>query len=176
LQTKSDNIPDDKSKSVSKTQDVEDKIAALVAYRMAKGLCRRCGEKWFKGHTCATSMQLNAIQEVWDLIESNSESIQDSYASQGPTEQAFMVLHIAAISGEVAPKTLKIKGVIQGMEMLILIDSGSSHSFISDHVAAELVGVTAATTPIQVKVANGGILQSVSEMFNAEWFIQEHQF
>jgi hypothetical protein len=47
LQTKSDNVPDDKSKAGSKNPSVEDKIAALAAYRMAKGLYRRCGEKLF---------------------------------------------------------------------------------------------------------------------------------
>jgi hypothetical protein len=129
LQAKSDNIPDDKNKSVSKTQSVEDKIEALAAYMMAKGLCRRCGEKWFKGHKCADSVQLNVIQEVWDLIESDFEYVQDSYTSQGPHEQAFMVLSVAVLSGVAAPKTLKIKGAIQGMELLILIDSGSSHFF-----------------------------------------------
>jgi hypothetical protein len=56
LQTKSDNVPDDKSKAGIKIPSVEDKIAALAAYRMAKGLCRRCGEKWFKGHKCAESV------------------------------------------------------------------------------------------------------------------------
>jgi hypothetical protein len=48
---------------------MEEKVVALVAYRMAKGLYSKCGEKWFKAHKCATSIQLNALQEVWDLLE-----------------------------------------------------------------------------------------------------------
>jgi hypothetical protein len=46
LQAKQDNIQEDKNKTiVSKGQSVEDKLVALAAYRMAKGLCRGCGEK-----------------------------------------------------------------------------------------------------------------------------------
>jgi uncharacterized protein len=41
------------------------------------------------------------------------------------------------------------------MEILILIDSGSSHSFISAQVAAQLQGVSVSASPIQVQVANG---------------------
>jgi hypothetical protein len=78
------------------------------------------------------------MHEVWDLIEADSDSIHENYAAQGTNEQVFMVLSVAALSGSVAPRTLKIRGVIQGLEMLILIDSGSSHSFISEKVAAML--------------------------------------
>jgi hypothetical protein len=41
---------------------------------MAKGLCQKCGEKWHKGHTCAAVVQLNVLQEMWDLFEQNLES------------------------------------------------------------------------------------------------------
>jgi hypothetical protein len=32
------------------------------------------------------------MQEVWNLIEADSESIQENYATQGTNEQVFMVL------------------------------------------------------------------------------------
>ena len=47
----------------------DDKFKALRAYRRAKGLCDRCAEKWSKGHTCATSVQLHAMQEVLELFQ-----------------------------------------------------------------------------------------------------------
>jgi hypothetical protein len=57
---------------------VETKLAALSTYRMAKGLCRKCGEKWHKGHKCADSVQLNVVQEIWDLLEPESPRSQPS--------------------------------------------------------------------------------------------------
>jgi hypothetical protein len=122
------------------------------------------------------SVQLNIIQEVWDLINADSHSAQDNWEPTAPGEQSFMILSVAALSGVEAPRTLKIKDQIQGVEMLILIDSGSSHSFISEQVATVLKGVTAVSSPTQVQVANGHTLQSLSEMLNVEWFIQGCQF
>jgi hypothetical protein len=53
-------------------------LQALATYRMAKGLCKKCGEKWSRGHKCVDSVQLNIIQEVWNLIDDDSQSLQDS--------------------------------------------------------------------------------------------------
>jgi hypothetical protein len=45
VQTLGDNHTELKSgQVVPKSQSVKDKIAALSAYRMAKGLCKKCGE------------------------------------------------------------------------------------------------------------------------------------
>jgi hypothetical protein len=152
LQPKSENVSEDKPKAATpKQQSMEDK---LVAYRMAKGLCRKCGEKWSKGRRCAASVQLNIIQEVWDLIDPDHSDLQESNPKDS---QLFMVLSVAALDGIEAPRTLKITRLIQGVEILILVDSGSSHSFISEEVATS---VTPAQAQIKVKVANGNILHS----------------
>jgi hypothetical protein len=37
-------IADEKAKGPQRTQSVEDKMAALIAYRMARGMCKKCGE------------------------------------------------------------------------------------------------------------------------------------
>jgi hypothetical protein len=66
-----------------------------------------------------------------------------------------VAISVAAISGMEAPKTLKLRGLIQGIDVLILLDLGSSHSFLSASVASILIGVTPVVNPIQVKVANG---------------------
>jgi hypothetical protein len=44
--------------------NADSKVAALRAYRMARGLCRFCAEKWSKGHKCNTIVQLHAVQEL----------------------------------------------------------------------------------------------------------------
>jgi hypothetical protein len=112
LQPKVENVSEDKAKSsATKNQSVEDKLAALATYRMAKGLCRKCGEKWSIGHRCVASVQLNIIQKVWDLIDTDQSDLQDN--DSGDT-QLFMVLSVAALLGIEAPRTLKITRVIQG--------------------------------------------------------------
>jgi hypothetical protein len=39
----------------------DSKMAALHAYRMARGLCKFCAEKYLRGHKCAPTVQLHAV-------------------------------------------------------------------------------------------------------------------
>lgn len=50
----------------------EDKISSLRQYRRARGLCDFCAEKWFRGHKCAPNISLQAMHEVWDLLQLDS--------------------------------------------------------------------------------------------------------
>jgi hypothetical protein len=119
---------------------------------------------------------LNVIQELWDIIDDHqSESSSIDYLDR-PTEQLLVAISVAAMSGIEAPKTLKLGGIIQGLEVLILLDSGSSHSFICASVASLLNGVTPMISHVQVIVANGQLLQSDDEIIQATRFIQGHEF
>ncbi|KAL5651409.1 hypothetical protein ACJX0J_036867 [Zea mays] len=40
------------------------KLEALKAYRRAKGLCFKCGEKWGHNHRCLTSVLLHFVEEM----------------------------------------------------------------------------------------------------------------
>jgi hypothetical protein len=55
-------------KKLDHTSLVDNKLGALKAYRRARGLCDCCAEKWHRGHTCNATVQLHALQEVWDLL------------------------------------------------------------------------------------------------------------
>jgi hypothetical protein len=145
---------DDKAKGPQKTLSVEDKMAALIAYRMARGLCKKCGEKWGKGHQCSNIVQLNVLQEIRELFESNSEDKETDAVSE------FMMISLSevALTGKDSPRTLKIQGSIQNVQLLVLLDSASSYSFISEQVATLLQGVSLSGSISKVKVANGGIM------------------
>jgi hypothetical protein len=158
-----------------KHQSMEDKVNALVAYKMAKGLCRKCGDKWHKGHKCADSVQLNVLQEIWDLVQPDSpkDSADTDIAA---TEHIFMAISEATMARTEAPRTLKIKGGLQNMEILVLIDSASSHSFVSQQVVAVVSGVTATASPVTVRVADGSVIQAKAEILQAEWFLQGYSF
>jgi hypothetical protein len=171
ITTKADLVTGDKTKIMNtKGQSME-----LTAYRMTKGLCKKCGEKWGKGHQCADSVHLNALQEIWDLINDHNTDVSD--ATEGNVnEQIFLALSEAAVSGEEAPRTLKIRCAIQNIQILVLIDTCSFHSFISEHVATQLQGVTKVVRPARVQVANGTIIHSSEELLQVEWSLQGFLF
>jgi hypothetical protein len=57
LQVKDTNVPEEKNKNqLPKSLSVEENLAALSAYRMARGLCKKCWEKWSQGHQCAATV------------------------------------------------------------------------------------------------------------------------
>lgn len=58
----------------------------------------------------------------------------------------------------------------------MLIDSGSSHSFISATLAARLTGVVASDRPLQVRIADLGHLCCAQEVPNCEWWVQGNKF
>lgn len=71
---------------------------------------------------------------------------------------------------------MKFYGSIQGINILILLDSGSSHTFISSSVAAQLQGCTTVNTSLPVQIANGSRLICALELVQAEWFMNDYQF
>lgn len=40
------------------------KLSALKAYRRAKGLCFKCGERWSQSHRCSANVPLHVVEEM----------------------------------------------------------------------------------------------------------------
>jgi hypothetical protein len=90
--------------------------------------------KWNRTHQCAAVVQLNVLQEVWDLFDNIDKQEHEDLGE----EQLFLAISEAAVSSQEAPKTLKLRGSIQNIQILLLLDSGSIHSFVSEQVATLL--------------------------------------
>lgn len=60
--------------------------------------------------------------------------------------------------------------------VLILVDSGSSHSFVNTDLCTLLNLSIESTHPISVKVANGEVLQCAARVPAFDWWIQGHKF
>jgi len=149
--------------------------SALQAFRRAKGLCVRYADKWSRDHKCAPSVQLHVLQEMLKLF-SLEESTQLPIDSD-QQDQLFMALSQAAVTGNDGPKTLRLKGSLQGHPVLILVDSRNSHTFVSQHLAfSHLSGIQSLQSSIQVKVANGHIISRDSWIAQAKWEVDEYFF
>lgn len=104
----------------------------------------RClyAEKWFVEHKWASIVQLHAIYEVWDLLipEECTDSVTAYFAS-------------AWTASETAT-SLCLYGNIQQLPLVVLIASGSSHTFITDRFLHKFSKVQHMQQEIIVKVAN----------------------
>lgn len=156
---------------IAKSRSGDDKMAALRAFRRAKGLCVKCAEKWSRNHTCLAQVQLRAIQEVWEALQLDEMAEQESLKSE-PQEQLFMAVSVAALSGSEGPRTMRFQGEIQGKSISILVNLGSSHTFIGEDLAACLGGVSQIPRVVVVQVADGATLQCKLQLLQANWSVQ----
>jgi hypothetical protein len=149
-----------------------DRVASLKSCRRARGLCDKCVEKWFPGHKCANTVQLHTIEEVFDLLnlDESSEVIQE------PTEQLMMAISGTTWKGDQAATTIRLHGQIQQHELLVLVDSGSSHTFLNDRLQPLLTGVQPLAKPITVQVANGQAIVRHYHLPLANWSMAGLQF
>eukprot|EP00267_Zea_mays_P041848 XP_020393779.1 uncharacterized protein LOC103628713 [Zea mays] len=164
-----------KSAAATPPASADSKVASLRAYRRARGLCQFCAEKWSKGHKCANTIQLHAVQELWEMFSSEPQESEGEFEDSAET---FMVLlSTEAISPKKAPsRSFRLQGQLQDENMLILLDSGSSHCFLNTSRTSSLSGFVSLETPLAVTVANGGILHCPLELPNATWSVQELEF
>jgi hypothetical protein len=77
---------------------------------------------------------------------------------------------------EGSPSVLQLKGWLNGHQVLLLVDSGSTVSFVNRKLAASLSGITATPVPLRVKVADDRELVCNEEILNCQWSTQGHQF
>jgi hypothetical protein len=119
----------------------DDRLTSLYAFRKVKGLCYKCGAPFARGHKCADLVQLHLVEEMWKMVQLLEEdSVEDT--ADGETELNVLHLSKAAVTGLEVPRTMKFVGHISGLDVLVLLDSGSSHSFLSTTVAQYLPNVT----------------------------------
>nr|XP_040252089.1 uncharacterized protein LOC109754163 [Aegilops tauschii subsp. strangulata] len=146
------------------------KIKALRDYRRARGLCFKCGERWGQDHVCPTTVQLHVVEEMLELfgVETNSDTEEDV--------QQVHAISRPALDGGVSPKAFQLLATMQDQGVLILVDSGSSTSFINQNLAAHLSGVQELRRPCKVKVADGGELTCSSSISGCRWSSQGLEF
>lgn len=70
-----------------------------------------------------------------------------------------------------AYNTIQIRGCCQGRDLIILIDSRSTHSYIDEKVIKGLKVVIVKTTVLTVIVANGNIMKCDAYNLKFKWFL-----
>jgi hypothetical protein len=113
-------------------------------------------KKWSYGHKCAATVQLHAIQELWELFPDSGPIYDDSRCSDTKVvDQLCVFLSEAALQRVESSMSMRFWCSIQGKYILIQLNSGSSSTFISSALADQLSGVSLLDKPVSVKVASG---------------------
>jgi hypothetical protein len=80
------------------------------------------------------------------------------------------------MAGTEVGDSMRIRALVHNQVMLKLIDSGSSHSFVSQAFVGQARLQPIAAMPIQVKVANGETMILAQHMPTMEWWAQGFTF
>lgn len=104
------------------------------------------------------------------------DNIIDALAVQEAIEEELL-LSINVLSGVEQTKTIRFRALIGNQVVLILLDFGSTHSFIDSIVVPRIVAETIQLQkPLIVKVANGETLACTFEVSALTWWLQGNTF
>ncbi|PKU85826.1 hypothetical protein MA16_Dca012482 [Dendrobium catenatum] len=115
--------------------------------KRAKGLCFRCDEKYTPWHKCRD----RTIQVLIVCDDDETEGGESMGEKEMEDKLHLDVIEISLNSMVGFPQnhTMKVKGKIADMEVVVFIDSGATHNFISNQVVDQL-GVTMVDTRYNV--------------------------
>lgn len=148
-------------------------------YRRANNLCYHCGEKYELEHaeqcTKKNKHQLNALV-VNDLDRAISEELLNEMAIDDMLTENFGQLSLNALAGTEATNSIKLQATIRNKTMLILVDTGSSHSFVSSHFVHLTNLPTVPMGTQQIKLANGSCMSTNQMVQGLQWYLQGQTF
>ncbi|PNY16937.1 retrotransposon-related protein [Trifolium pratense] len=126
--------------------------------RRVKGLCFKCGGKYHPTlHKCPEKSLRVLILGDGEVMNEEGEIVnleEISLESEGEEEEVeCKLMGVLGSMGE--SHTMKVEGIIHNVELLVLIDSGASHNFISPKVTSALGLAITPTKARNIKLGDG---------------------
>ncbi|XP_019188336.1 PREDICTED: uncharacterized protein LOC109182641 [Ipomoea nil] len=107
-------------------------------------------------------MRNKAEDEGDDAGEEPSElqCIDSEHLQPDTVQYSFLDLPLTALGGIDGPKTMKFRGQVASTEVIIMVDSGASHNFISHRLSTKLQYPLEPTQQFGVKLGDGRRVES----------------
>ncbi|KAL4334964.1 hypothetical protein GQ457_07G040680 [Hibiscus cannabinus] len=154
--------------------------AAELEEKKRKGLCFWCPAKYTPGHKCTRSqlyqllMEGNEgegeLEEFVDCEEKLDVDVQDTSGAE------IHVLSLQAMWGSTGYETMRILVTIQKRQLVALIDSGSTHNFLSLGVVKASGLVVEKRHQLKVTIADGSSIHTQGICREVQWESQGHFF
>ncbi|GJS50286.1 putative mitochondrial protein [Tanacetum coccineum] len=109
--------------------------------------------KGLLGHQCKSK----SLQVLWVDEE-------DAYQEDEPFEHEHLdsvKVSLNSVIGLTSPRTMKISGYVREMEVVVLIDCGATHSFVSWHLIEKARLVVSGSNLVGVILGNGKVERSL---------------
>jgi hypothetical protein len=123
-------------------------------------------------------MHLPVVAQV-KAVECNeilSDEILDTLVTQGGEGHADCHVSLNALAGSTKTGTIQFKALLGDQVMLLLLDSGSSRSFVDQSLVTKLQCPVTTIATLKVKVASGDYMYCDKMVKNMQWWLQGHTF
>lgn len=165
----------EENKKVEEKPKREERFDSLKAARRARGECFKCGEKFGLGHKCPKSVQIHVLEELLEVLQLQEDETEDGIEGEESSEEE-LVLSECALAGTMGKRSIRLQGLVQNQEVLILVDSGSSNSFIAKKLVNKLGMETQPIVPTRVTLADGGQISCTQKVPKLDWWCQAQSF
>lgn len=127
----------------------------LREYRRANGLCYKCGNKYSKEHQCKKTAQVLMIKvgEFGEVLLDDTVHALD-LLDANPIATCC-VLSVDAVAGTESLGTFRLRALVGNQVMILLVDSGSTHTFVISAFMERAACTMQPVTAVPVRVANG---------------------
>ncbi|CAA7021556.1 unnamed protein product [Microthlaspi erraticum] len=105
---------------------------AEIAEKKRLGLCFKCPEKWSRTHLCPNkSLQVLTVVNGFDMkiLDQNLIDVTEDYHVEEPA--LLMELSLNSFLGIDSPITTKMTGLVKKNQVVVMLDSGATHNFIT---------------------------------------------
>ncbi|KAI4328654.1 hypothetical protein L6164_020990 [Bauhinia variegata] len=146
--------------------------------RRAKGLCMLCAEKWSFGHkaSCKVISRVNAIVlEAVDMYEPVDTILEATPEDINASEEEINI-SVNAVRGLGGNHTMYLQATIKKQDVAMLVDSGSTHNFLSEALVKKLGLSAQYIGPHYATVANDSLMEINYKCFLVKWVVQQHEF
>jgi hypothetical protein len=118
------------------------------------------------------------LGEFGEILTEDTVHALELLSEPEPTAPPAQCCHLSlqAVSGGEANETIRLRATVGNQVMIILIDSGSSHSFIHKAFAIRTNCSMTSAPPAQVKLANGSLVLCDQQVESLEWMTQNYTF
>ena len=142
--------------------------------RRDKGLCYHCDSKWNPDHKCP-NLKLYTVDGTKEFME--IASYEEENEGQPVVDEVIEVetceerpnISLHAITGSVTSRsvrTMRVKGSLHNQDIVVLIDSGSTHNFVDPAIVKSAHLPIDPRHKLSVAVANGERNLSEGEVKN----------
>ncbi|XP_026445569.1 uncharacterized protein LOC113346219 [Papaver somniferum] len=151
-------------------------IPAQIQARRDKGLCYNCDVFYKPGHRCKTQQLFMLVASDEDNSSPPIDDSEEEAASPTTSGDTTMEIFLHALTGLMNQSTIRVPGKLNKHDIFILIDTGSTHSFLDAKLAKKLQIHLVPTGKMLVTVANGDKTVSEGVCEDLQWSMQGYHF